>query len=133
MGVGGAAVGLPGRLLRHQRRLLGPELVDLGGGGGAALLQLGGLGTEAAGLGLHLLDGAFQAGDLAGQPDLAAVGGGAVPLGAGGGLVEGGQGGPGAVAFGGGLGGGGGGGGQLGADGGQLLGDLGGLALQVGH
>ena len=72
--------------------LFGPEPVDLGGGLGPALLQSGGLLAQPAGLGLHLLDRPFQAGDLAGQPDLALVGGGPVPFGPGGGLVEGGQG-----------------------------------------
>ena len=133
LGVGRPAVGVPGRLLAFQLGPFGPEPFDLGGGLGPAPLQSGGLLAQPAGLGLHLLDRPFQAGDLAGQPDLALVGGGPVPFGPGGGLVEGGQGGPGPVAGGGGLGRGGGGGGQLGLDPGQLPADLAGLSLQVGH
>ena len=85
------------------------------------------------GLGLHLLDRPLQPGDLAGQPDLAPVGGRPVAVGPGRGLVEGGQGGPGPVPGGGGLVGRRRGRGQLGLDPGQLLGDLGRLPLQVGH
>ena len=100
---------------------------------GPAGLEGGRLAPQPPGLGLHLLDRPLQPGDLAGQPDLAPVGGRPVAVGPGRGLVEGGQGGPGLVPGGGGLVGRGRGRGQLGLDPGQLLGDLGRLPLQVGH
>jgi len=132
-GLGGPPVGVAGRLLGLERGPLGPEPVQPGGGLGAAVLDRGHLAAQPAGLGLHLLDGPLQAGDLAGQADLALVGGRPVPFGPGRGLVEGGQGGPGPVPLGRGRGRRLGGGGQLGLDPGQLLGHLGRLPLQVGH
>ncbi len=122
----------PGRLLPLQLRGLVAEGVELARQLGLAALQAARLAVEAAGLGLELLDGPLQAGDLRGQPDLTLVGPGAVALGAGHRLVVGCQRVAGLGAGGLGRGGGFRGRGQLDVHAAQLGQHLGGLALQVG-